>query len=123
MAWQVYSTNFLRTQRSAQALLTGFRAQVQPEEAAADGKVVPVVVRHVRHPPLSVCLDRAGPAQHRPCHCLGVQEKECTIHMYDNDPQAIQEEVARLLQSPDFLKLSAENMVCTCCWLGAQSLP
>lgn len=31
--------------------------------------------------------------------------------MYDNDPQAIQEEVARLLQSPDFLKLSAENMV------------
>lgn len=68
---QVFSSNFSRTQQSAQGLLHGLGAH----ELARGGQV-PVVVR---------------------------EESACTIHMYDNNPRIIQEEVGKVLTAPSFL--------------------
>ena len=75
--FDVFSSNFSRTQQSAQGLLHGLGAY----QLAAGGQV-PVRVRG---------------------------ERECTIHMYDNDPGTIQEEVAKVLNAPSFLARQAEQ--------------
>ncbi|GAB5034616.1 histidine acid [Nannochloropsis oceanica] len=67
----VFSSNFSRTQQSAQGLLHGLGAH-----ELARGDQVPVVVR---------------------------EEKACTIHMYDNNPRMIQEEVGKVLTAPSFV--------------------
>lgn len=76
---QVFSSNFSRTQQSAQGLLHGLGAH----ELASGGQV-PVVVR---------------------------EESACTIHMYDNNPRVIQQEVGKVLTAPSFLARQDQQKV------------